>query len=108
MKPEWKWGDAREQAFRTLITWLTHPPALGYPDSGKPLLLRTDASKQGLGMVLCQEQESGDVRVIAYGSQTLWLPEKKITTLTNWSSEQCVGMQPNSFTTIFMVHLVLW
>ena len=76
VKPEWKWGDAREQAFRTLITQLTHPPALGYPDSGKPLLLRTDASKQGLGMVLCQEQESGDVRVIAYGSRTLWLPKK--------------------------------
>ena len=70
-KTEWKWGEDQDKAFQALIKHLTGPPVLCYPDFSKPFLLKTDASKQGLGAVLCQEQESGDVRVVAYGSRTL-------------------------------------
>ena len=42
--------------------------------------MRTDVSKQGLGPVLCQEQESGDVRVVLYGSCTLHKTEENYST----------------------------
>ena len=79
-KTEWKWGEDQDKAFQALIKHLTGPPVLCYPDFSKPFLLRTDASKQGLGAVLCQEQESGDVRVVAYGSRTLRKAEENYST----------------------------
>ena len=79
-KTEWKWGEDQDKAFQALIKHLTGPPVLCYPDFSKPFLLRTDASKQGLGAVLCQEQESGDVRVVAYGSRTLRTAEENYNT----------------------------
>ena len=60
--------------------WLTQSPVLCYPDFSKPFVVRTDASKQGLGAVLCQEQESGDVRVVSYGSHTLRKAEENYST----------------------------
>ena len=77
---EWKWGEDQDKAFQALIKHLTGPPVLCYPDFSKPFLLRTDATKQGLGAVLCQEQESGDIRVVAYGSQTLCKAEENYST----------------------------
>ena len=68
---DWTWGEAQEGAFRELVRRLNEPPVLCYPDFSRQFILRTDASKQGLGAVLCQEQPSGDVRVVAYGSRTL-------------------------------------
>lgn len=58
-----------------LVDMLTHPPILAYPDFDQPFVLHTDASEQGLGAVLYQQQK-GKLRVIAYGSQTLTAAEK--------------------------------
>lgn len=71
-KPEyvpWVWADEQEAAFKQLVLRMTQPPVLCYPDYTKPFILRTDASKLGLGAVLCQKQDSGQVRVVAYGSR---------------------------------------
>ena len=68
---EWCWGDEQERAFKELIDRMTSPPVLCYPDFTKPFIVRTDASKHGLGGVLCQEQDNGDVRVVAYGSRAM-------------------------------------
>ena len=68
--PEWDWGATQNAAFHKLKQALLTPPILAYPDFKKPFLLRTDASKQGLGAVLYQEQDGKD-RVISYASRSL-------------------------------------
>ena len=67
----WCWQEEQQDAFKELVTQMISPPVLCYPDFTKPFIVRVDASKQGLGAILCQKQESGEVRVVAYGSRTL-------------------------------------
>jgi len=73
MKPsvKWKWITEQQDAYDKLIDKLTTPPVLAYPDSNLPWLLRTDASRLGLGAVLCQVHPENKVKVVAYGSRAL-------------------------------------
>ena len=50
---------------------LIQAPLLVFPNFTKPFVLETDASGQGLGAILSQQQESGLVAPIAYASRTL-------------------------------------
>ena len=50
---------------------LSSPPVLAYLCFNKPFVLHTDASGQGLGAVLEQEQADGHLHPIAYVSRTL-------------------------------------
>lgn len=69
------WGDEQQKAFEKLRDCLTTPPVLAYADFGQPFVLHTDASRDGLGAVLCQNQD-GKERVIAYASRGLSKAEK--------------------------------
>lgn len=69
------WIDKHQEALEQLITLLTNPPVLAYPDFTLPFTLHTDASDQGLGAVLYQRQ-NGKLRVIGYGSRTLTPSER--------------------------------
>jgi hypothetical protein len=69
------WTDVHQQVLERLIECLVNPPILGFPDFNKSFILHTDASNQGLGAVLYQEQE-GKLCVIAYASRTLTKVEK--------------------------------
>lgn len=69
------WTSEHQHVLEQLITMLTSPPVLAYPDFNSPFCLHTDASEQGLGAVLYQRQD-GKLRVIAYGSRTLSPAEK--------------------------------
>ena len=71
----WCWSEEHQQAFDRLIGALTSPPLLAYPDFSVPFILRVDASYDGLGAVLCQEQD-GQFKVIAYASRGLRKSEK--------------------------------
>ena len=51
-------------------------PVLVFPDFEKPFLLETDASKEGLGVVLSQKQSDGQYHPIAFGSHSLIPVEK--------------------------------
>lgn len=69
------WTDKHQDLLEKLIDCLVEPPILAFPEFGKPFVLHTDASNQGLGAVLYQEQ-AGKMRVIAYASRTLTESEK--------------------------------
>ena len=71
----WQWGDAQRLAFNSIKDVLMSPPVLAYADFSKPFILHTDASTEGLGAVLYQEQD-GQERVIAYASRGLRASEK--------------------------------
>ena len=51
-------------------------PVLVFPDFDKPFLLETDASKEGLGVVLSQKQSDRCYHPVAFGSRSLTLLEK--------------------------------
>ena len=69
------WTEEHQKRFDMLIHRLTSPPVMAFPDFTKPFVLHTDASKEGLGAILYQEQD-GKLRVLGYASRTLTPSEK--------------------------------
>jgi hypothetical protein len=65
-----QWTSEHQRALESLIDQITSPPILAYPEYDAPFIVHTDASQEGLGAVLYQE-EQGTIRVIAYASRTL-------------------------------------
>lgn len=61
-------GKTEQHALDLLILKLTLPPILGFEDFSKPFIVNINASKEGLGAVLYQNQGGLD-RVIAYASR---------------------------------------
>ena len=76
--PEFKWTDKCQEGFDQLKKALTEAPVLAYPDYKRPFILETDASLKGLGAVLSQKGEDGEVRVIAYASRSLRPSERSM------------------------------
>ena len=66
-----RWDDRCQTAFDKLKSSLTESPVLSFPQFSQDFRLETDASGEGLGAVLSQEQEDGSIRPIAYASRTL-------------------------------------
>ena len=77
------WTKECTRAFQQLRSALTEAPVLAHPDFSRDFRVETDASHEGLGAVLSQEQEDGSVRVISYASRTLRMSE---TQTQNYSS----------------------
>ena len=69
------WGDAQQKAFDTIIQRLAHPTTLAYPDVCKPFHVHTDASDVALGATLSQEDDQGQLRLIACMSKKLHAAE---------------------------------
>ena len=69
------WTDSHQRVLETLLDCLTSPPIIAFPDHSSPFILYTDASNDGLGAILYQDQD-GKRRVVAYGSRTLSPAEK--------------------------------
>ena len=76
--PPFEWKEEHEQAFQSLKDALVTAPVLGYPDYTKPFMLETDASLKGLGVVLSQRSDDGEIRPIAYASQSLHPSEESM------------------------------
>ena len=66
-----EWNDEYQEAFKKLKQFCSQTPILAYANYKKPFKLNTDASENGLGAVLYQNQDDGTYHVIAYASQTL-------------------------------------
>ena len=64
---------------RSLSGFKTGLPLLAFADYTRDCLLKTDASKEGLGVVLFQKQADGQYHPVAYGSRALTAHEKAIT-----------------------------
>ena len=64
------WGPEQQEAFETLQRFCTEAPVLVCTDFKSPFILHTDASGDGLGAVLYQDQND-QRRVIAYASRSL-------------------------------------
>ena len=84
---EHKWMPEHQQAFDALKEALVTTPVLGYPDFNRKFMLETNASLQGLGAVLSQQDETRKLHVIAYASQSLHPSERS---MPNYSSAKLV------------------
>ena len=85
--PPFEWKEEHEQAFQSLKDALVTAPVLGYPDYTKPFMLETDASLKGLGAVLSQRSDDGEIRPITYASQSLRPSEKSMHDYSSAKSE---------------------
>ena len=65
------WTESHRKAFELIKQRLVKAPVLSYPSFSKDFILETDASAQGLGAILSQEQEDGQVHPVAYASRAL-------------------------------------
>lgn len=63
---EFMWQPAQQVAFDSLKELCTHPPVLKYFDPTKPVVIFCDASSNGLGAVLPQDDQP-----IAFSSRSL-------------------------------------
>ena len=70
-----RWTQDCETAFQTLKERLCTAPVLAFADMASPFILHTDASRDGLGAVLCQEIDH-KVRPISYATRSLSPAEK--------------------------------
>ena len=71
----WQWGPAEQSVFDMIKAKLSFSPVLSYADFSKPFVVHTDASLDGVGAFLYQEQ-NGMERVIAFASRGLRSREK--------------------------------
>ena len=62
----WHWTETQQESFNTLKRLITQAPVLRYFDVHKPVKISVDASSQGLGAVLLQDEQP-----VAYASRTL-------------------------------------
>ncbi|KAJ9543842.1 LOW QUALITY PROTEIN: hypothetical protein OSB04_023549 [Centaurea solstitialis] len=69
------WGEKQEEAFQVLKHKLCNAPILALPEETDNFVVYCDASHQGLGCVLMQNE-----KVIAYASRQLKVHEKNYTT----------------------------
>ena len=72
---EFQWSDQCAEAFRKLKQRLSQAPILAFPDFTKTFVLDTDASNDGIGAVLSQEND-GRETVVAYASRVLSKAER--------------------------------
>ena len=70
------WGREQQLVLEELVEHLSNPPVMAYPDFSNAFTLHTDASNDGLGVVLYQNQD-GVMGVIAYASGAQSPTEKK-------------------------------
>ena len=63
-----KWTPQCHEAFESLKMKLMSAPVLSYPKFDSPFVVETDASIEGLGAVMSQEQADGKLHPVAYAS----------------------------------------
>jgi hypothetical protein len=72
----WNWTNECQTAFETLKECFSTAPVLTMPDTTKPFILETDASKWAIGATLLQKQEDGQLHPCGYLSHALTQTER--------------------------------
>ena len=72
----WNWGKQPDEDFHNIKKLLTEGPCFAHYAKGRENIVRTDASKTGLGVTLWQKQSVGEIKPIAFGSRYLNDSEK--------------------------------
>ena len=86
------WESAQQESFNELKRRLITAPILSMPDFNKQFIIRTDASKDGIGGVLIQKDDKNVEKPIHYMSRTLKPAEMNygITDLEGAAAAYCV------------------
>jgi len=74
---EFVWSADCEKAFRSILKLLCNSPCLAIFDPNRRTVVSANASSFGLGAVLRQEDETGELRPVAYASRTLTDTERR-------------------------------
>ena len=72
---EWIWGDKQALSFQAIKDELTIANTLGRYNLNVETVIAADASSFGLGAVICQHQENGQLKPIAYTSRAMTATE---------------------------------
>ena len=67
----WSWGPEQEAAFQKVKNDLITAATLAFPNPDRPYILHTDASLFAVGATLSQEDDRGEIRLIACFSKKL-------------------------------------
>ena len=86
------WDEPQQKAFDSLKKALTVQPILKMADLSKPFTLQVDASNEGLGAVLLQDEE-GKKSPIAYASRKLKPSEKSYAVI----EKECLALAVQKF-----------
>jgi len=78
---KFKWSDECQSAFEKLKALLIENSVLKAPDYKKSFSLQVDASDFGIGSVLLQEDEAGEIRPVAFFSRKLTDCQKNYSTI---------------------------
>lgn len=83
----WNWDEGADQAFNKLKEIITQTPVLAPPDFSLGFILQTDASNEGLGVVLTQKGPDKEY-IIAYASRSLSKAERNFHT----TEKECLAV----------------
>ncbi|XP_066965398.1 uncharacterized protein [Macrobrachium rosenbergii] len=75
------WSTECEKAFNKLKSVLVSEPILSSPNFNKPFVLAVDASDVGIGGVLFQRDDKGEMHPVSYFSKKLLPAERKYSTI---------------------------
>lgn len=65
------WNETHEIAFKNLKDKLTNKPVLSHFDENAEIILVTDGSKKGLGVILQQQNENKEIHPVSFASKKL-------------------------------------
>ena len=92
-KVKFVWTELCQSAFETAKTLLTNEPVLIAPDFTKQFIMTVDASDQGIGAVLMQEDSIGIQHPICYFSKKLNKHQKVYSTIEKEGLALISGLQ---------------
>ena len=80
-KNQFYWGHPQQNAFNKIKEELTKSPVLALYDPTRDTVVASDASNYGIGTVIMQKQDDGQMKPVAYASRALTPTEQRYATI---------------------------